>query len=307
MRLIKTEYKVKLKILFTYSIFIIIIIGCGGGGSYTETKVVSSGPVTIETFMTPLSADGEWIKITKEEIDANGVVETESSVFIDDDINTEYIWRPNRAFIYEGWNPYTNGSWVWTDDGWMWASSYDWGWAPYHYGRWWWSPVYGWVWSPGYRWAPAWVTWRWSDYHIGWYPLSPRVMWNGGSVINYNYRNENWTFVEKQNFTKTVNNTTIVNAGKNPDIVSGSKQYVNLKEQNNKIVNQGPNVNDIQNSTGTKIKPKSINESSVKGKPQVGKNSVSVYKGGTKTVTKNKNKGNNPGRNKVGKNGKDDK
>lgn len=279
----------KIKKIYRLMLSLLLItgfIGCSGG--YTDNEYVESKPVTIETFMQPLSADGEWVKITREEIDANGIVQTET-VYFDDDINTEYIWRPNRSNLYDGWTPYTNGRWVFTDSGWMWASNYNWGWAPYHYGRWWFSPAYGWVWSPGYRWAPAWVSWRYSDTHTGWYPLSPRAHWNGGNN-NYNYVNENWTFVENKNFTKTVDNTTKVGAANNKEIINNTKESPGLKEQNNKIVNQGPDVNQIQKSTGKTVTPKTISETTTKGKPQVGKSNVTVFKGNTKSTVKTKSK-----------------
>jgi hypothetical protein len=282
-----------LKLLaYTVPIFsIFFVYGCGG--SYTETEIVSSEPVTIETFKESLNPDGEWIKITKEEIDSDGVV-GEQTGFVDEDINVEYIWRPNPIYIYTGWNPYTNGRWIWTDWGWMWASNFDWGWATYHYGRWWWSGVYGWVWSPGYRWAPAWVTWRFAENHIGWYPLSPRIsLYAGISNINYNYRNENWTFVERNNFTRTIDNNTIVNVSKNEEIVADSKHVMNIKQQNNKIINTGPDVKNIEKSTGENITQRTINETSVKGKPTVNENSVSVYKGTNKSTSKNKGKNKN--------------
>ena len=69
-----------------------------------------------------------------------------------------WVWRP-RA-VPSGWRPYTDGRWVWTDDGWTWLSDWDWGWAPFHYGRWYYDDGYDWVWVPGLTWAPAWVAWR---------------------------------------------------------------------------------------------------------------------------------------------------
>ena len=42
-----------------------------------------------------------------------------------------------------------DGHWVWTDDGWYWASDEPWAWAMYHYGRWYNDDYYGWVWVPG--------------------------------------------------------------------------------------------------------------------------------------------------------------
>lgn len=105
---------------------------------------------TIEGVQNELQQDGEWIKVTKAEIDPEGV--TDNGGGFDDEINTDYVWRPRN--MEPGWTPYSNGYWSYTDCGWMWTSYYSWGWRPYHYGRWWWSDYYGWVWSPGFIWAP---------------------------------------------------------------------------------------------------------------------------------------------------------
>jgi hypothetical protein len=79
------------------------------------------------------------------------------------------VWIP--AGIVKGWEPYTDGEWLWTDYGWTWVSYDPWGDAPCHYGTWVWVDPYGWVWVPGTVWAPAWVTWAWTDDYIGWAPV----------------------------------------------------------------------------------------------------------------------------------------
>src|SRR6266545_2219275 len=45
------------------------------------------------------------------------------------------VWVPSRGVVGPGFVPYsTSGSWQYTDAGWMFASDWDWGWAPFHYG-----------------------------------------------------------------------------------------------------------------------------------------------------------------------------
>src|SRR5450755_1180171 len=67
-----------------------------------------------------------------------------------------YCWHPNN--VDEGWAPYTDGYWAYTDEGWTWVSYEDFGGITYHYGRW--TPIEdnGWCWVPDYEWAPAWVS-----------------------------------------------------------------------------------------------------------------------------------------------------
>ena len=84
-----------------------------------------------------------------------------------------YVFQPNVSD--PDWAPYTNGHWVYTDEGWTWASDEPWGWATYHYGRWANIDGTGWVWVPGYQWAPAWVSWRYGGGYCGWAPLPPET------------------------------------------------------------------------------------------------------------------------------------
>ena len=114
-----------------------------------ETSDDPTGQVTFQTFYDSLSNQGNWIQT--------------------DDYG--YVWQPNVND--PNWAPYTDGRWVYTDDGWTWDSNESYGWAVYHYGRWANLDGTGWVWVPGYTWAPAWVSWRYGDGYVGWAPLPP--------------------------------------------------------------------------------------------------------------------------------------
>jgi hypothetical protein len=81
-------------------------------------------PVSFQTFYDELSPEGEWIQITKEEIeqelkDGNG---QSYASYLQDDYEIVFIWRPKVN--EEDWKPYTNGKWVYTDQGWLWVSNY---------------------------------------------------------------------------------------------------------------------------------------------------------------------------------------
>ena len=82
-----------------------------------------------------------------------------------------YMWAPAVEGDFRPY--YTNGKWVMTEMGNLWASEYPWGWAAFHYGRWTYDSYYGWLWIPGGSWAPAWVSWRAGDGVFGWAPLGP--------------------------------------------------------------------------------------------------------------------------------------
>jgi hypothetical protein len=79
-----------------------------------------------------------------------------------------HVWIPR---VVVGWQPYSNGRWVWTPYGWTWVPYENWGWAPFHYGSWDFSASWGWYWMPGRSWGPAWVSWAVGGGYVGWCPL----------------------------------------------------------------------------------------------------------------------------------------
>lgn len=97
-------------------------------------------------------------------------------------------WRP--AAVDPGWQPYRQGSWTYTEDGWFWVSDEPWAVVTYHHGRWDFDGRYGWIWYPGRTWAPAWVAWRWDLEVVGWAPLPP----DGRPAAAF------WTFVPASRF-----------------------------------------------------------------------------------------------------------
>lgn len=77
------------------------------------------------------------------------------------------VWMPR-----DDAQPYTNGHWVYGDQGFTWVSDEPYGWATEHYGRW--TQIEGrWAWIPGREWSPAWVGWSESGEAVGWAPLGP--------------------------------------------------------------------------------------------------------------------------------------
>ncbi len=226
--------------------------------------------VSMEKFKSELSPQGEWFTVDSNDIDAEGVqsdpnnpnndqLDSDETGY-DDDVNTSTCWRPNG--VDYDWNPYSCGTWVYTDCGWCWNSCDPWGAYTCHYGRWWWSTRWGWVWSPGYLWAPCWVSWRNCGDYWGWYPLSPRIRCRGHfryDVSHYRFNHEHWTFVGKKNFTGKIDKTSIVKIDKNSEIMKNSRSVSNVFiNKENKVINRGPNVTEIEKTTGTKITPKNV-------------------------------------------------
>jgi uncharacterized protein DUF6600 len=109
------------------------------------------------------------------------------------------VWVP--ASVPQGWQPYTNGRWVFTDEwGWYWVSEDPWGWITDHYGRWVFDDGVGWLWIPGDEWAPAWVQWRQGTQQgaqfVGWAPLPPDDV-----VEEYVDNPDVWMFVPARHLT----------------------------------------------------------------------------------------------------------
>ncbi len=177
----------------------------------------------VGDFYQPLTSYGSWV-------DVNG---------------HGRCWHPTQ--VAADWQPYTVGSWEYTDAGWYWNSDEPWGWATCHYGSWQQDPSIGWVWIPGTDWAPAWVTWRTSDSYIGWAPCGP-----GQAVLAPSL----FVFVGVHDFGGPLragifirNNRTIIN---NTRVINGfNRRTVSFDGRQRTIfANTGPNVANIQRATG---------------------------------------------------------
>jgi hypothetical protein len=117
-----------------------------------------------------------------------------------------YAWHPNVA-ERTTWQPYVDGRWAWSDQGWAWDSNEPFGWACYHYGRWVRLARHGWVWVPGREWAPAWVAWRSGDDCVGWAPLPPGRRRGDASIGHdcdtyYGLSPSSYIFIRTENFCR---------------------------------------------------------------------------------------------------------
>ena len=240
--------------------------------------------VSFQSFYDLLAPVGEWIQISKEEIDEElGDGDGQGFASNSNDESIVFIWRP--TFVDEGWKPYSNGNWTYTDKGWVWQANANehWGWATYHYGRWWHSEKNGWVWMPGYVWAPAWVEWRVADGHVGWAPLSPRAKWkieSGITDVNYKYKagDADWVFIEKSKFADEIGRNNITAADQNSKLLKGSKTVLNIKAENDAIVHSGPDVKEIEKVSGKNLQEKKIRFVNDKAKIHLTTGEISLYK-----------------------------
>lgn len=241
--------------------------------------------VSFQSFYDVLSPMGEWIQITKEDIDEDlndGEGQSVKSLvgFAEDDFL--YIWKPNTD---NSWKPYMNGRWEFTEQGWLWVSSDNWGNTTYNYGRWWNSLKYGWVWLPGYTWAPAWVRWKVSDNgkHLGWTALTPKAKWKsetGISSDNYKYKNNDadWVFTDYNSFTGELNSAKITTVNENSALVKNATDITDIRTENDVIITNGPDVNKIEEKTGKKYNRKRLRFQKGKQNTVIGENEVTLSK-----------------------------
>ena len=240
------------------------------------------------------------VEVSAAEVAAPPLAATDVSCFYDAlspygrwlSINGTWYWQPCATVLDRGWIPYCQGgNWVWTDQGWMWQSSYSWGWAPFHYGRWWHHGEYGWIWMPQTDWAPAWVSWRHSDTMVGWAPLPPEAVYKPGvgfffhgnrAAVDFEFGlvPSRFTFNELAHFgepfrsghrwpwaelTRVYNTTTPIQN--------------NYTFVDNRIVNRGPSVAVIQDATHREIKPVKIVDQSQRGRAgAISSGSMAVYR-----------------------------
>jgi hypothetical protein len=113
----------------------------------------------------------------------------------DDDPTYGWVWYP----FDEDFRPYTDGWWVYTNEGWSFESEAQYAWAVYHYGRWVPMPS-GWAWIPGFVWAPAWVSMRSSDGYIGWSPLGPNGLVYEYMPYGWRWSWSPWVFLPTEHF-----------------------------------------------------------------------------------------------------------
>lgn len=210
--------------------------------------------ISIQTFYDQLSPYGDWIYSQ----------------------DYGYVWRPyfDRP---ESFRPYSsNGSWVYTDYGWTWASGYDWGWATFHYGRWDFDNYLGWLWIPGYEWAPAWVSWGSYNNYWGWAPMGPNIYVNS----NWYAPDPWWTFVPQNQFCSSNWNRYIYNRPVHvTNITHITNVFVNNNNQkNDKSWYYGPRVTDVERYGNSRVIKREIVDNQRPERTEVRNNKLNLYR-----------------------------
>jgi hypothetical protein len=196
-----------------------------------------------------------------------------------------YVWIPR--YVGPQWRPYTYGRWIWTNFGWTWVSSYEWGWVPFHYGRWGWDNRLGWYWVPDTVWGPAWVTWRYGNNYAGWAPLPPGARYTPGYGIrgrDFHVPGNYWVFLDRRHFMDPSLNRHILPPERNLTVVNLTTLREGLRERDGRIFNEGIDVNQIRRDTGQNISPVQLRNAEKPGQSRVESDGVVVYR---PSVTKN--------------------
>jgi hypothetical protein len=188
------------------------------------------------------------------------------------DTGEGYAWQPTVAVVDPGWTPYVNrGQWVWTDDGWFWASDYSWGWAPFHYGRWNHDRRLGWLWVPGNVWSPAWVAWRNTDGFAGWAALPPGVLFRPGVGLftvsglpgldrSFGISADWFTFVPHEQFLSRNLGRFATTGRRASGLFASSKPVNNYTLAGGRILNAGVSVEKIASATKAPVRKTALKE-----------------------------------------------
>ncbi len=192
---------------------------------------------TVGDFYVPLEPYGQWVELAP----------------------YGWCWYPVR--VARDWRPYVYGRWVWTDNGWYWASEEKWGWATYHYGRWFRHPTLRWVWVPDVVWAPAWVSWREGDGYIGWTPLPPECDfdWDTGLIVTTGTQLDPLQFVYTRHryFCERLHPSVLV--VNSHFLWERTVEVTHVQRTEDAILNHGPSVELVERYNGVSLTIVQIN------------------------------------------------
>ena len=200
--------------------------------------------------------------------------------------NDAYGWCWSPADMPPGWRPYTDGQWVYTDDGWTWVADQPWGWACFHYGRWFFDADYGWMWVPGTVWAPCWVVWETGDDWIGWAPCPPQFVWQVGIGFTFTQVDIDndippfgFCYVHDRDFTGQHVSRFIEHPMRN-DLLRERMRLVvgNYIYERDQIVNRLPVMDRIERATGRPVRPARIVDADSYRDQLAGQDEIRVFR-----------------------------
>jgi hypothetical protein len=202
-----------------------------------SASVDLSTTVDPATFTDQLSPYGQWV------------------------VTADYgnCWVPNQ--VSADWQPYTVGSWSYTDYGWTWVSNEPWDDVTCHYGRWAHDNDRGWVWVAGGTWGPAWVAFRNGGGYVGWAPLPPQGT-NGDILVSADEINAipaaSFAFVQEGDILDQNIQQHFVDHTQNVTIINKTVNITNIQRNSNHMENRSLSVDEVQRATGKTITPQHL-------------------------------------------------
>jgi hypothetical protein len=165
------------------------------------------------------------------------------------------VWVPA---VPGGWRPYSNGQWVYSEQGWAWVAGEPWGWATFHFGRWYFDQAMGWAWVPGRVWAPAWVSWRYGGGYVGWAALPPGVGFSfaaglqlGGASLGI--APGSYVFVAEAAMLSPRLDAHVLPPERNRALWSRTANITRYVVMGHRVFNRGVSVARIQQVTGRRV------------------------------------------------------
>jgi hypothetical protein len=209
------------------------VLACAAASVSAPAPAHAQAAVSLSFFYDQLAPYGQWVQ------------------------NPEYGWVWYPTAVPAGWQPYSDGRWVWTDDGWYFDSDWSWGWATFHYGRWYYDASYGWAWVPGTVWSPAWVAWRSGGGYVGWAPLPPRVGWRAG--VGFSFGGEislaigqpYWAFVQDRAFCSPHVRDVIIARERNRDLYGRTRDRTRYEAAGQRAINRSMPVEHYERAAHT--------------------------------------------------------
>jgi len=205
----------------------VLLAGCRRGEA---TRPTHASEATSDRFHDVLAPYGSWID-TREH---------------------GRVWVPAQALVGPDFFPYmSDGTWVYTDRGWLFESLYSWGWAPFHYGRWAFAERIGWMWIPGEAWAPAWVDWRWGGGYVAWAPLPPSRPSGRAAKVPRSH----WLVVEAGWLPSPRLATQVLPRGQAEAVWIGTAPERSISGVVERRWEMGPPPHEIESMTGERLRP----------------------------------------------------
>ena len=236
-----------------------VAVSYDSGDARTDVDVVSEAPdeSDVTYFQDDLQPYGDWV------------------------VTADFGRCFHPRGISADWRPYSEGHWVYTDDGWLWASDEPFGWATSHYGRWYEDSRAGWVWVPGRTWSPAWVAWRHGGGSAGWAALPPVRRGEASVSIDIQIgriRPSEYCFVDERYIDAPRVRDHFRPREQNVTIINNTTNITNITTVNNRVVNHGVSTLEVEQATGHKVKKVQVVAAASKGVARDNGNQVAVFK-----------------------------